>query len=179
MKNKKIIPVTANPIFTKLKNNSERYFHGSECQVAYHEYSSLIVSGIKKIRPSLTIKLTDGSWIQIGSGDLSDQIEIMTIAAPNGKGKGSFLMKVFLKFVLDVIGYIPKICLECTGDLTANGYIFISSVSSQTKFFRKFGFRVKSRKGYPYYVKMEFDHTKIKLQELHFDQFTMGGNMAA
>ena len=96
MKKKSVKIVPSNPNFKKLKYNALRYFHGSECHVEIEENTPLTVGGVVKVTESLTISIADGSWIEIGSGDQLNQLEIRTIAAPNGKGKGTYLMKVFL-----------------------------------------------------------------------------------
>ena len=72
------------------------------------------------------------------------------------------LMNLFLSITILSITKFPEIELECTGFLNVGSEVIINPISSQIKFFRKFGFRVvKEESEYPEYVKMKFDFSKF------------------
>ena len=110
---------------------------------------------ILKIHDSLTIYLECGSHIRF-SPYKNDSIEITRVMVRSDnrhKGIGSQLMSLVLKFIHDTLGFQPKMFLECTGSVGFHPDNS-SSISIQTAFFRKHGFRVENRKHYPRYVTM-------------------------
>jgi len=157
----------------KLLNSYKEYFRGRSDIKVWHFKHSLVIGDKDKIKDVISIELSDGSYIRFGQGDKPNQIEITTICVHSknrNNGIGGYLMKLMFAFIYETIGFIPPIMLECTGSLNNND----SSIKDQSKFFRKFGFRVTSKKGYPYYIKMELDFCKIKLVNLcgwNEDQF--------
>ncbi len=151
--------------FLKLLNSYKEYFRGRNDINVSHYQQRLRFDEKVKVRDVISIELKDGSYIRFGQGDKENQLEISTICVHSKnrkKGLGTYLIKVMFTFIYDTIGFIPPFMLECTGILNGN----YSSVKDQSKFFRKFGFRVTSKKGYPHYIKMELDFTKIKLVNL-------------
>ena len=157
---KKIIKNSS--VFIKLLNNYENYFKGRKDLCVYDFHHMLMFDDVVKYKDVITIELNDGSYIRFGQGDKPNQLEIATISVQSknrNKGYGTFLIKQMFTFIYDTIGFIPSFMLECTGSLNFD----FTSIKDQTKFFRKFGFRATSKKGYPYYVKMEIDFGKISL----------------
>jgi len=135
----------------------------TDVTVSIESICSFVGNSIKS-RQTICLTLSNGSWIRFCTSPKEKQLEITSIGvvqAYQNKGYGKYLMKLVMTFVKDTLGYIPSFMLECTGNLDAMGYVFKSSIQKQTKFFRKFGFRVTSNKGYPYYVKMELDFSKV------------------
>jgi hypothetical protein len=100
--------------------------------------------------------MPDESLIRFSSYQ-NDGIELSRIwvAEQNQRqGKGSFLMNLFFDFLKEVLGFIPTIFLECTGGVGVGQNALSMDISMQTKFFRKWGFRVNDKKLYPTYVNM-------------------------
>ena len=107
-----------------------------------------------KIQPYISIHLPDNSLIRF-SPYKDDGLEISRIqSAQMGSGSGSILMELFLGMVRVILGYVPLIWLECTGSVGIGQTYVNSGISEQTKFFRKFGFRVNDRSKYPNWVDM-------------------------
>ena len=107
-----------------------------------------------KIQPYISLHLPDLSVIRF-SPHLEDALEISRIQTTQiGMGHGTMLMEIFFCMVRGTLGCIPEIWLECTGSLGHNHTETNHGLSEQTKFFRKFGFRVNDRKQYPRWVDM-------------------------
>jgi hypothetical protein len=160
---KKIIKNSS--VFIKLLNNYENYFKGRKDLCVYDAHHMLTFDDFVKYRDVISIELNDGSYIRFGQGDKPNQLEIATISVQSknrNKGYGTFLIKEMFTFIYDTIGFIPSFMLECAGSLDFN----LMSIKEQTKFFRKFGFRATSKKGYPNYVKMEIDFAKISFLDI-------------
>jgi N-acetylglutamate synthase-like GNAT family acetyltransferase len=161
----KMIFINNSSDFLKLLNSYKEYFRGTT-GIKVCQFQQCLSFGEKvKVKDVISIELNDGSYIRFGQGDKPNQFEIATICvnSKNRKnGLGTYLIKLMFTFISDTIGFIPPFMLECTGMLNYN----FSSVKDQSNFFRKFGFRVTSKKGYPNYIKMEIDFSKIKVSEL-------------
>ena len=80
-----------------------------------------------------------------------------------GKGLGSKLMELLFQFLEDVLGEIPPLYLECNGSIGFGEEKEFTSISKQTSFFRKFGFRVKDGSDYPHFLTMtrEIDNNLV------------------
>jgi hypothetical protein len=63
-------------------------------------------------------------------------------------------MKIFFIIVKRILGFIPLIWLECTRTVGINHTEVNYGLSEQTRFFRKFGFRVNDGSQYPRWVDM-------------------------
>ena len=153
------------PEFVKLLNNYENYFKGREDISVDNHHLYLVVNDKEKYNEVISIEMSDGSYIRFGQGNKPNQLEISTISVQSKnrtRGYGTFLIREMFTFINETIGFIPSFMLECTGSLNDD----VSSIKEQSKFFRKFGFRVTSKKGYPEYVKMELDLTKISLLDI-------------
>jgi hypothetical protein len=169
----KMIHIKNSSNFLKLLNSYEEYFRGRNDIKVRHYQQCLGFNEKVKVKDVISIELNDGSYIRFGQGDRENQLEIATICVHSknrNKGLGTNLIKEMFTFIYETIGFIPQFMLECTGTLNGNYY----GVKEQSKFFRNFGFRVTSKKGYPNYVKMELDFAKINLGNLcswNEDQF--------
>ncbi len=107
-----------------------------------------------KIQPFISLHLPDFSVLRF-SPYQSDGLEISRIQATQiGSGSGTKLMKIFFIMVRQILGFIPPIWLECTGTVGINHTEVSYGLSEQTRFFRKFGFRVNDRSQYPRWVDM-------------------------
>ena len=150
--------------FKKLEENIDSYFASdggnyiSGMTIEKEVMRSIVENPEKtilKIHDSLTIYLECGSHVRF-SPYKNDSIEITRVMVRSNnrhKGIGSKLMSLVLKFIHDTLGFYPKMFLECTGSVGFHPENS-SSISSQTAFFRKHGFRVENRKHYPRYVTM-------------------------
>lgn len=107
-----------------------------------------------KVQPHITFSAPDGSLIRF-SPYKKDGLEISRIQSSKiGSGMGTRLMEDFLLFSRAFNGYTPLIYLECTGAVGWKDTRVEYGISEQTRFFRKFGFRVKNRSKYPKWVDM-------------------------
>lgn len=175
MKAKNIIvkKVESNEVFTALKNNvnalselTGSILSDSSC----FDIASCVGKNGKYIvrdHPTISLVLPNhgNSIIRIAPNG-RDGIEITRILVDKtykGKNIGSFLMNTLFLFLIETLGHIPPIFLECTGDI-GNGNEWIKNpIQNQTKFFRKFGFRVTVSKYYPSYVRMDHFQDKFLL----------------
>ena len=107
-----------------------------------------------KVQPYISLHLPNLSVIRF-SPHMEDALEISRVQATQiGIGYGTMLMEIFFCMVRGTLGYIPKIWLECTGSLGHNHTEVNHGITEQTKFFRKFDFRVNERRQYPRWVDM-------------------------
>lgn len=113
--------------------------------------------GVLKMHNSLDIHFFDGSLIRF-SPDKEDGLELTRIKLPEeirGKGLGTDYMELFLSSIEEVLGYIPRIMLECTGAIGVNHNYEELSLDAQVWFFRKFGFVIVEQNLRDGYVRME------------------------
>jgi hypothetical protein len=143
--------------FVKVHNLNEN----PEKQLLLQSFEIISVVDFKneskaKFHNCITLILPNESVIRFSSYGL-DGIELTRVSVKEEnqkKGQGTYLMTIFFKFIKDSIGFIPGIFLECTGQIGLDKNTISMGISQQTKFFRKFGFKVKDRNQYPYYVNM-------------------------
>ncbi len=172
MKAKNIIfkKVESNKVFTALQNNVDVLSELTGCIPSNSycmELSSTVTKngkGIIRQHPTISLVLTDfgNSTIRIAPNG-TDGIEITRVLVGNGytgKNIGSYLMHTLFLFLIETLGYIPPIFLECTGKINYGDTIVENPIQNQTKFFRKFGFRVTNKKHYPFYVRMDHNPEK-------------------
>jgi GNAT superfamily N-acetyltransferase len=164
-----------NEVFSRLRDSFEPYFlliDKSKVPLKYESsdiYSIVELSrGAKmKIHNCLYFELPDGSHFRF-SPHGSDSLEISRImVAPQntGQGTGTLMMEIFLEFVGSILGEIPPLYLECTGTVGFGKNESTNTISKQTAFFRKFGFRVNDARLYPEFVSMS-----RKKENLIFEQ---------
>jgi hypothetical protein len=119
---------------------------------------------ILRIHNSTTISISNDSHLRFcphGKNGLEIS-RVYVLETNQGKGDGTFLMNFLYKNILRSVGQFPEIMLECTGQVGSGENELINSITKQTKFFRRFGFRVsQSESKHPHYVKMKFDLTKL------------------
>ena len=132
-----------------------------EKQLLLQSFQIITAVGLKngslvKNHNCITLILPDESIIRFSSyGQDGVELTRVWVKEENHKrGQGSYLMQIFFKFIEETIGFIPTIFLECTGEVGLGKNAISMNISDQTKFFRKFGFRVNERKYYPHYVNM-------------------------
>jgi hypothetical protein len=156
-----------NENFTKLLSKVDEFvaFHNlsetPEKQILVQSFQIITIVDFKKgskvkSHNCITLILPDESLIRFSSFGI-DGVELTRIWVKeenHKKGQGSYLMDLFFKFIEDTIGYTPTIFLECTGEVGLGKNAISMDISEQTRFFRKFGFRVKDRSLYPHYVNM-------------------------
>lgn len=178
MKRKKTIlkKVESNEVFLQLKNNltilDKLTTEKHKCHTSYEFVNSIVTQGkdtVVRQHPTILIGLAQhkDSMIRIAPSE-NNGIEITRIivgSSDRGKKIGSFLMNTLFLFMNETLGYIPPVFLECTGAIS-NGDEFVeNSIQNQTKFFRKFGFRVTNKKFYPEYVRMDHFQNKFLMEK--------------
>jgi hypothetical protein len=100
-------------------------------------------------------------------GDTGMEISSIVVNGQRGNGMGSVMMLHMLSLISDpfFVGGCNDIMLECVGSIGFGENALQSSISQQTKFFRKFGFRVskdrKDKYGNLNYVQMMYDEDKF------------------
>jgi hypothetical protein len=170
--------VTDNPIFEKLVQNLKWFDDIPNISVNFFEVHSRVEKMIGKwdvkVHNCITIQLPCNSYVRIASYG-KNSIEITNInvkESSRNQGTGIMLMFTLIHFIMYTLGTIPNIFLECTGNLEVDGFKFKHSIQDQTRFFRKFGFRVYSKKGYPDYALMKLDHSKLNLAQIAVSLYT-------
>ena len=130
-----------------------------DIKAQYKEFLTLVEKkkgGLLKFHNTITFFLEDGSHIRFSPHN-KNGIEISRVwvnPENHRNGLGSLLMELFFDFMLFAKVEPSEYFLECTGAVGLGENKQELSVASQTNFFRKFGFRVNNRKGYPDYITM-------------------------
>jgi GNAT superfamily N-acetyltransferase len=118
---------------------------------------------VLKYANTLTIFLEDGSHIRCSSFQ-EDSIEISRVwvnPMNHRNGIGSMLMNLLFELIQFSESEPSSYFLECTGAVGLGDNAQTIGIDIQTKFFRKFGFRVDYRKEYPHYVTMIMKPKKL------------------
>lgn len=111
---------------------------------------------VLKYANTLTIFLEDGSHIRCSSFQ-GDSIEISRVwvnPMNHRNGIGSMLMNLLFELIQFSESEPSSYFLECTGAVGLGDNAQTIGIDIQSRFFRKFGFRVDYRKEYPHYVTM-------------------------
>lgn len=148
-----------NKVFTRLKDSFKPYFSdfskfGDRLTLVIDKIQTIVElknGGKLKIHNYLFFELPDGLHIRISPFG-SNQIEVSRIwVHPNhiNEGLGSEMMNLLFEFIRYTLGFVPPLFSECTGSVGLGENNQKSSISKQTAFFSKFGFRVKDGKSYP------------------------------
>ena len=171
-KNKQTEQIENNSIFDKLVDNLSWFHDLPNFDASVYEVNSRVekITGkwSVKVHNCITIKLPCNSYVRISSyGKKSIELTNINVKGNLHKGMGTILMLTLFMFLKDTLGELPNIVLECTGNLIADGIEFNNTVQIQSRFFRKFGFRVSNNSGYPTYIQMKLDQSKINLAELY------------
>ena len=166
---KKVVFVEDNKIFTTLSNNLEWWsqFDMDECEV------DVINSQVEdEVYISNRIKL--GFKNNIGVITLTPEKDGICISKVIlnpymgvKRGTGSVFMGQLYRWILDTLNDFPPMYLECMGRINWGNQMFEYPYSLQTKFFRKFGFRVVdfkkgNGKNVNNYCQMKFFKEKYK-----------------
>jgi hypothetical protein len=141
-----------NRIYTKLFKRVESYVQSKEHLMEllkvkrYQLYSVVEKFDVTVIKEHNTIDfiLVNGSVLRVSSLD-SDSIELTRILVPKTdrmKGIGSNLVVLVLSIIENVLGYVPRMELECTGGIGVGETYEEMDVSSQVSFFQRFNFKV-------------------------------------
>jgi ribosomal protein S18 acetylase RimI-like enzyme len=119
--------------------------------------------GVLKVHNSLDIHFVDGSVIRF-SPDKEDGLELTRIKLPEksrGRGLGKDYMDLTLTSFQHVLGYVPRIVLECTGAIgVAENYEELS-LDSQVGFFEKLDFVLVEYDSKVGYARMERPRGKV------------------
>lgn len=152
--------VIPNVVFKKLTEGLQHYEKNPEFDYVVETRSlGLELNGVFhfNIHNGIAISVGEIGLIFINSyGDSGLEISHHWVSPIQQRmGLGTRLVREVFNLCQSIIGHIPKISLECTGNTTHNGKWYTTGISGQTAFYRKFGFRVSDRKKYPLYVRME------------------------
>lgn len=96
-------------------------------------------------------------------GDNDIEISAVRVDSEQGNGFGTLMMLMVMITLSEYQSNLNNIILECVGAIGYGSNRKVSTISQQTKFFRKFGFRVikdKKVNGELSYVKMGYDDNK-------------------
>jgi hypothetical protein len=143
------------PAFELVMNN----FTELRIKTELKEFITLVQTkkgGILKFHNTITFFLEDGSHIRFSSYK-SSSIEISRVWVhpySHRNGIGSLLMDLMFDFINFAECKPNMYFLECTGAIGVGANAQSVGIDVQTKFFRKFGFRVDNKKQYPDYVTM-------------------------
>jgi len=113
--------------------------------------------GVLKMHNSIDFLFPDGSVIRF-SPDKKDGLELtrIKVATENrGIGLGRNIMELSLNSFEEVLGYVPRIVLECTGAIGVSHNYEELSLDAQIQFFQKFDFVIVEHDFNKGYVLME------------------------
>jgi hypothetical protein len=128
------------------------------------------VDTILRIHPNIRIQFGNSYMTLSPLGNDGIEISSIVVNGPRGNGMGTVMMLSLLGMITDPFFNIDlnNIMLECVGSIGFGENAQKSSISQQTKFFRKFGFRVskdrKDKYGVLNYVQMMYDETKFDME---------------
>lgn len=161
---------TDNEVFTKCVDFVEKLSR-DEVYSQYFTFGKVFFSSTVQIGPDSHIQrqhnliVVESSIGILRFGPHKDGLEITRVVADKrGKGHGKLLMDIFFNILIGALGVgcvnVP-IMLECTGAVGAGSNYQDSTIALQTKFFRKFGFRVDQKvsryNGQGGYVQMKWN----------------------
>jgi ribosomal protein S18 acetylase RimI-like enzyme len=148
--------VSSNVVFKKLTEGLQQYEKNPEFDYIVETRTYGLDLHFKS-HNGITISVGEIALIFINSyGDSGLEISHLWVSPTQQRmGLGTRLVREVFNLCQSIIGHIPKISLECTGNTTHNGKWYTTGISGQTAFYRNFGFLVSDRKKYPSYVRME------------------------
>ncbi len=144
--------VIDNHTYTKLYNEIDKYISDKKHLkdvlkirkfIIYSVVENVNITVIKE-HNTIDFILLNGSVLRISSLDV-DSIELTRILVPKSdrqKGIGTNLVILVFSIIENILGYIPRIELECTGGIGIGETHEEIDVSSQVNFFQKFNFQV-------------------------------------
>ena len=127
------------------------------------------VNTILRVHPMIKIEMGNSYVTICPFGDTGIEISSIVVNGEKGNGMGSVMMIHALSLISDsfFVGGCNDIMLECVGSIGFGENALQSSISQQTKFFRKFGFRVskdrKDKYGNLNYVQMMYNEDKCDI----------------
>jgi N-acetylglutamate synthase-like GNAT family acetyltransferase len=150
-----------------IKEHLQWKFDPIEVDIRCHTMESS-VNDILRVHPVITVTFGNIGMFRLAPHG-SNQIELTTIVVEpyiKSKGMGSLMMICVLGMINEHMSDdFDTIMLECVGSLGQGDLSLKSSIKEQTKFFRKFGFRVvkdsKNPDGTPSYVQMNYFSDKL------------------
>ena len=137
-------------------------FFDIRCQVTHSNVDTIL-----RVHPTIRIDFGNSYVTICPFGDTGIEISSIVVNGQRGNGMGSVMMLHMLSLISDPFfnTNCEDIMLECVGSIGFGDNALQSSISQQTKFFRKFGFRVskdrKDKYGNLNYVQMMYDEDKF------------------
>jgi hypothetical protein len=127
------------------------------------------VDKILRVHPLIKIEFGNSYITLCPFGDNGIELSSIVVNGERGNGMGSVMMIHMLCLISDPFfnSGCNDIMLECVGSIGFGENAQTSSISQQTKFFRKFGFRVskdrKDKYGNLSYVQMMYNEDKCDI----------------
>ena len=166
-----------NETFTKICENQDKAieflsdvmglqkdFFDIRCQVVRSNVDTIL-----RIHPMIRVQFGNSYVTICPFGDTGIEISSIVVNGQRGNGMGSVMMLHMLSLISDpfFVSGCTDIMLECVGSIGFGDNALQSSISQQTKFFRKFGFRVskdrKDKYGNLNYVQMMYNEDKCDM----------------
>lgn len=137
-----------NQCFELLQLRSKDYFKSVEgIDVIIQSRNSMVKTDkglVFKVHNAVEFNFSDGSVVTIAPRYDHLQIPHLSVNPSNyHRGTGTRIMNTLLKFIRDVLGYIPEIFIECNGTASYDGENLESNINDQIKFFTRFGFEIE------------------------------------
>lgn len=135
-----------NSVFSKMKEYIESYVgEGGFIQVKFGEMNTIVETkehSTLKVHECITLVYMDGSHLRFSPFD-EDGIELtrLWIKSENQRiGLGTYLMEIFEDSLINILGKLPRIRLECNGSIGFGQNTQHTPVEGQIKFFKRFGY---------------------------------------
>jgi GNAT superfamily N-acetyltransferase len=146
-----VVYENGNEVFDEIKEFVESILpvHAKMMEVEISEIMTVVEgrnNATLKVHECITLWFIDGSHLRFSpSGDDALELTRLWVKPENhGKGIGSLLMETFENIVVEIIGELPRIELECTGAVGLGDNSQSIPISKQINFFRRFGYKISS-----------------------------------
>lgn len=135
-----------NSVFSKMKEYIESYVgEGGFIQVKFGEMNTIVETkehSTLKVHECITLVYMDGSHLRFSPFD-EDGIELtrLWIKSENQRiGLGTYLMEIFEDALINILGELPRIRLECNGSIGFGQNTQHTPIEGQVNFFKRFGY---------------------------------------
>lgn len=142
-----------NSVFSKMKEYIESYVgDGGFIQVKFGDMNTIVEtkeSATLKVHECITLVYLDGSHLRFSPFD-EDGIELTRLwVNPENQriGLGSYLMEIFEDALMNILGELPRIRLECNGAVGFGQNTQHTPIEGQVKFFKRFGYETCDNNG--------------------------------
>ena len=143
-----VVYENGNEVFDEIKEFIESILpvHAKMMEVEISEIMTVVEgrnNATLKVHECITLWFIDGSHLRFSplGNDALELTRLWVKPENHGKGIGGFLMETFENIVLEIIGGLPRIELECTGTVGLGDNSQYTPLSKQINFFMKFGYK--------------------------------------